>query len=455
MVNIESFLGGLPGVDEVHVNFAAERVTVQYDPAQATTEQMQQVIQAAGYQVQPRQEPGSQETEDREAAVRKAERRSLTLRVIVAAILTLPVLYAGMVGGFISEDLVPSLLDNNWFQLGLITPVMVYAGWLILSRRAADMNSLITIGTLAAFLYSLIVTISPGIFPVDLQEVYYESVGVIITLIMLGRLLEAIAKGGTTEAIRKLIGLQAKTARVMRDGQEIDVPIEAVQIADIVVVRPGEKVSVDGEIIDGRSSLDESMVTGESIPETKGIGDTVIGATINQTGSFRFRATKVGKDTMLAQIIQLVEQTQGSKAPIQRVADLIASYFVPVVMFITVATFVIWFHFGPDPAFTFALVSGVSVLIIACPCALGLATPLSIMVGTGKGAQNGILIRSAEALETAHKLQTLVLDKTGTITRSKPTLTDVIAMGDLNEADLIRLVASAERSSEHPLGRQS
>ena len=288
MVNIESFLGGLPGVDEVHVNFAAERVTVQYDPAQATTEQMQQVIQAAGYQVQPRQEPGSQETEDREAAVRKAERRSLTLRVIVAAILTLPVLYAGMVGGFISEDLVPSLLDNNWFQLGLITPVMVYAGWLILSRRAADMNSLITIGTLAAFLYSLIVTISPGIFPVDLQEVYYESVGVIITLIMLGRLLEAIAKGGTTEAIRKLIGLQAKTARVMRDGQEIDVPIEAVQIADIVVVRPGEKVSVDGEIIDGRSSLDESMVTGESIPETKGIGDTVIGATINQTGSFRF-----------------------------------------------------------------------------------------------------------------------------------------------------------------------
>ena len=354
VVNIESFLGGLPGVDEVHVNFAAERVTVQYDPAQATTEQMQQVIQAAGYQVQPRQEPGSQETEDREAAVRKAERRSLTLRVIVAAILTLPVLYAGMVGGFISEDLVPSLLDNNWFQLGLITPVMVYAGWpihrtgwLILSRRVADMNSLITIGTLAAFLYSLIVTISPGIFPVDLQEVYYESVGVIITLIMLGRLLEAIAKGGTTEAIRKLIGLQAKTARVMRDGQEIDVPIEAVQIADIVVVRPGEKVPVDGEIIDGRSSLDESMVTGESIPETKGIGDTVIGATINQTGSFRFRATKVGKDTMLAQIIQLVEQAQGSKAPIQRVADLIASYFVPVVMFITVATFVIWFHFGP------------------------------------------------------------------------------------------------------------
>ena len=419
VVNVESFLGELPGVDEVHVNFAAERVTVQYDPAQATTEQMQQVIKDAGYQIQPRDEPGSQETEEQEAAVRNAERRNLTLRVIVGAILTLPVLYAGMVGGFISEDLVPALLDNNWFQLGLITPVMVYAGWpvhrtgwQILSKRAADMNSLITIGTLAAFLYSLIVTVSPGLFPDDLQEVYYESVGVIITLIMLGRLLEAIAKGGTTEAIRKLIGLQAKTAQVMRDGQDMDIPIEAVQIGDIVVVRPGEKVPVDGEIIEGRSTLDESMVTGESIPVTKGPGDTVIGATFNQTGSFRSRAVKVGKDTMLAQIIQLVEQAQGSKAPIQRVADLIASYFVPTVMFITVATFIVWFQFGPDPAFTFALVSGVSVLIIACPCALGLATPLSIMVGTGKGAQNGILIRSAEALETAHKLQTLVLDKT-------------------------------------------
>ena len=460
VVNIESFLGDLPGVDKVQVNFAAERVTVQYDPAQATTEQMQQVIQDAGYQIQPREEPGSHETEDKEAAVRKTERRNLSLRVILGAILTLPVLYAGMVGGFISQDLVPALLTNNWIQLGLITPVMVYAGWpihrtgwQILAKRAADMNSLITIGTLAAFIYSLVVTVSPGVFPEGLRDVYYESVGVIITLIMLGRLLEAIAKGGTSEAIRKLIGLQAKTALIIRDGQEIDVPIEAVQIGDIVVVRPGEKVPVDGEITEGRSSLDESMVTGESIPVTKGTGDTVIGATINQTGSFRFRATKVGKDTMLAQIIRLVEQAQGSKAPIQRLADLIASYFVPAVMFLTVATFVVWFLFGPDPAFTFALVSGVSVLIIACPCALGLATPLSIMVSTGKGAQNGILIRSAEALETAHKVGTLVLDKTGTITRGEPTLTDVIAMGDLEETDLIRLVASAERSSEHPLGQ--
>ncbi|HJX12149.1 MAG TPA: heavy metal translocating P-type ATPase, partial [Dehalococcoidales bacterium] len=254
-------------------------------------------------------------------------------------------------------------------------------------------------------------------------------------------------------AIRKLIGLQARTARVVRDGKEEDIPIEQVQLGDIVVVRPGEKVPVDGEIIEGRSTLDESMVTGESIPVTKAKGDTVIGATINQTGAFRFKATKVGKDTMLAQIIQLVEQAQGSKAPIQRLADLIASRFVPAVVFIAIGTFIVWFNFGPTPAFIFALVNAVAVLIIACPCALGLATPLSIMVGTGKGAQNGILIRSAEALEIAHKLNTLVLDKTGTITRGEPALTDVVPADKVDADELLRLVASAERSSEHPLGQ--
>jgi Cu+-exporting ATPase len=290
------------------------------------------------------------------------------------------------------------------------------------------------------------------VLPEDLREVYYEAVGVIITLILLGRLLEAMAKGGTSEAIRKLIGLQAKTARVVRDGEEEDIPIEQVQFGDIVVVRPGEKVPVDGEIIEGRSTLDESMVTGESLPVTKAEGDAVIGATINQTGAFRFKATKVGADTMLAQIIRLVDQAQGSKAPIQRLADLIASRFVPAVIFIAIGTFVVWFNLGPAPAFIFALVNAVAVLIIACPCALGLATPLSIMVGTGKGAQNGILIRSAEALETAHKLQTVVLDKTGTITRGQPSLTDIVVTGELGESELLRLVASAERSSEHPLG---
>ncbi|MCJ7558045.1 MAG: copper-translocating P-type ATPase, partial [Gammaproteobacteria bacterium] len=410
--------------------------------------------------VSVRSQPGAQETEDKEAAERSAERKDITQRLIVAAILTIPVIFAAMTHEFFNPTWLPEFLLNRWLQLALITPVMVYAGWpihrtgwLTLRHRTADMNTLITIGTIAAFAYSLVVTIAPDVLPEDLRAVYYEAVGVIITLILLGRLLEAIAKGGTGEAIRKLIGLQAKTARVVRDGKEEDIPIEQVQMGDIVIVRPGEKVPVDGEIVEGRSTLDESMVTGESLPVTKGEGDTVIGATINQTGAFRFKATKVGKDTMLAQIIQLVEQAQGSKAPIQRLADLIASRFVPIVIFIAIATFIVWFNFGPTPAFIFALVNAVAVLIIACPCALGLATPLSIMVGTGKGAQNGILIRSAEALETAHKLNTLVLDKTGTITKGQPSLTDMVPMDGNNADEVLRLVASAERSSEHPLGQ--
>jgi len=365
-----------------------------------------------------------------------------------------------MVGDFLKPSWMPSILVNPWFQLGLIVPVMFYTGWpihrtgwLTLLHRTADMNTLITVGTIAAFGYSLVVTIAPTVLPEDLREVYYEAVGVIITLILLGRLLEARAKAGTSEAIRKLIGLQAKTARAVRDGREVDVPVEQVEVDDVIVVRPGEKVPVDGVIVSGRSTLDESMVTGESIPVSKAEGDEVIGATINQTGSFRFRATKVGKDTMLAQIIRLVEQAQGSKAPIQRLADIVASYFVPVVIFIAMATFVIWFNFGPSPAFIFSLTAAVAVLIIACPCALGLATPLSIMVGTGKGAQNGILIRSAEALETAHKLDTLILDKTGTITQGKPSLTDVATTNGMKDVELLRLVASVERSSEHPLGQ--
>jgi len=324
-------------------------------------------------------------------------------------------------------------------------------GWLTLRHRAADMNSLITIGTIAAFGYSLLVTLAPSLVPESVREVYYEAVGVIVTLILLGRLLEVRAKAGTGEAIRKLIGLQARTATLIRDGEEIEVPVEEVLPGDVVLVRPGERVPVDGVIVDGRSTLDESMVTGESIPVEKTAGDTVIGATINQTGAFRFEATKVGADTMLSQIIKLVEQAQGSKAPIQRLADMVSSYFVPAVMFIAVATFATWFVFGPSPAFTLALVAAVAVLIIACPCALGLATPLSIMVSTGKGAEHGILIRSAESLETAHKIDTIVLDKTGTITRGEPALTDVVTADGIDEAELLRLVASAEQSSEHPL----
>lgn len=459
-VNIETALSSLPGIDDIKVNFGAERITARYDPAQITPEKMQEIIQNTGYKVSVRSHPGAQETEDKEAAERSAERKDLTRRVIIGAILTLPVMFAVMTHEFFAPAWLPEFLLNRWLQLALITPVMLYAGWpihrtgwLTLRHRTADMNTLITVGTIAAFAYSLVVTTAPGVLPENLRAVYYEAVGVIITLILLGRLLEAIAKGGTGEAIRKLIGLQAKTARVVRDGKEEDIPIEQVQMDDIVIVRPGEKVPVDGEIIEGRSTLDESMVTGESLPVTKGEGGTVIGATINQTGAFRFKATKVGKDTMLAQIIQLVEQAQGSKAPIQRLADLIASRFVPIVIFIAIGTFIVWFNFGPTPALIFALVNAVAVLIIACPCALGLATPLSIMVGTGKGAQNGILIRSAEALETAHKLNTLVLDKTGTLTKGQPSLTDLVPV-DGNDADeLLRLVASAERSSEHPLGQ--
>ncbi len=459
-VNIETALKDLPGMDDVKVNFGAERITARYDHEQVLPEQMQQIIEDTGYKVHRRDEPGTPETEDREATERRAERKDLTRRVIFGAILSAPVVFAVMTSEFFDAPWMPSILLNHWFQLALITPVMFYTGWpihrtgwLILRHRTADMNALITIGTMAAFGYSLVVTAAPGVLPESLRQVYYEAVGVILTLILLGRLLEAIAKGGTGEAIRKLIGLQAKTARVVRNGQEEDIPIEQVQISDIVVVRPGEKIPVDGEIIEGRSTLDESMVTGESLPVTKGEGDTVIGATINQTGAFHFEATKVGKDTMLSQIIRLVEQAQGSKAPIQRLADLIASRFVPVVIFIAIGTFVVWFNFGPTPALIFALVNAVAVLIIACPCALGLATPLSIMVGTGKGAQNGILIRSAEALETAHKLNTLVLDKTGTITKGQPSLTDVVAVDGVAEDELLRLVASAERSSEHPLGQ--
>jgi len=457
---IGNAVNAVEGVDRVDVNFGSERVTIAYDPAHTDLPRLRSAIESTGYRVADRPEPGSAETENGEAAARRAEVRDLSRRVVVGALFTLPVLFGVMVGELLNQSWVPGVLMNRWAQLALILPPMFYAGWpihrtgwLSLRHRTAEMNTLITIGTSAAFLYSLIVTFAPGLLPEDLREVYYEAVGVIITLILLGRLLEARAKAGTGEAIRKLIGLQAKTAKVIRNGAETDVPLAEVQVNDTVVVRPGEKVPVDGAIIEGRSTLDESMVTGESVPVDKGPGDTVIGATVNQTGAFRFRASKVGRDTMLAQIIRLVEQAQGSRAPIQRLVDVISSYFVPAVLFIAIVTFMVWFVIGPEPAAIFGLGTSVTVLIIACPCALGLATPLSIMVGTGKGAENGILIRSAEALETAHKLDTVVLDKTGTITRGKPELTDVIAVPGIPEGELLALVASLEKSSEHPLAQ--
>jgi Cu+-exporting ATPase len=460
VATIEGAVSMLPGIDRVEVSLATERVTVTFDPAQVDRARIAEAIEAAGYHVRERTadlEAGAEQ--DQEAAARRAEISDLSRRVLLGTLLTLPVAIAVMAMEVFGATWVPEILMDRWVQLGLIAPVMFYTGWpihrtgwLALNHRSADMNSLITLGTIAAFGYSLVVTLFPNLVPADVREVYYEAVGVIITLILLGRLLEVKAKAGTGEAIRKLLGLQARTARVLRDGTEVEVPVEQVVPGDTVLVRPGEKVPVDGQIIAGNSTLDESMVTGESIPVEKTVGDTVIGATLNATGAFRFRATAVGRDTMLSQIIKLVEQAQASRAPIQRLADLVSSYFVPTVVFIAIATFVTWFLIGPDPALTFGLVAGVSVLIIACPCALGLATPLSIMVGTGKGAEHGILIRSAEALETAHKLGVLVLDKTGTITKGTPALTDVVPLDGVEADGLLRLVASAESVSEHPLG---
>src|SRR5215831_396230 len=406
--------------------------------------------------------PGSEapavDAEAAEAAERRAEIADLTRRVVVGVVLTAPVLFAVMAHEVFKATWVPGVLLNHWVQLALVTPVMFYTGWpihrtgwLALVHRSADMNSLITVGTVAAYGYSVLVTVAPGLVPADVRGVYFEAAGTILTLILLGRLIETRAKAGTGQAIRELLGLQARTARVVRDGAETEIPVENVVVGDEVVIRPGEKIPVDAVVVSGSSAVDESMVTGEPMPVTKRPGDTVIGATINTTGSLRVRAAKVGADTMLAQIIKLVQQAQASKAPIQRLADTVSGYFVPVVMAIAVVTFVVWFTAGPPPALTLALVAAVSVLIIACPCALGLATPLSVMVGTGKGAQAGILIRSAEALETAHKLDTVVVDKTGTITAGRPALAGIRPAGRWSEAELLTLAAAAEADSEHPL----
>src|SRR6266567_573584 len=396
------------------------------------------------------------DAEAAQAAERRAEISDLTRRVIVGAVLTAPVLFAVMASGVFKAGWVPGVLLNHWLQAALITPVMFYTGWpvhrtgwLALSHRSADMNSLITLGTMAAYGYSLVVTLAPGLFPADVRGVYFEAAGVILTLILLGRLIETRAKAGTGQAIRELLGLQARTARVIRHGAETEIPVEDVVAGDEVVIRPGEKIPVDAVVLAGSSAVDESMVTGEPMPAVKRAGDTVVGATINTTGSLRVRVDKVGSDTMLAQIIKMVQQAQASKAPIQRLADAVSGYFVPAVIGIAIVTFAIWFTAGPAPAFTLALVSAVAVLIIACPCALGLATPMSVMVGTGKGARAGVLIRSAEALETACKLDTIVLDKTGTITAGRPALTDVRPAAGFDQARLLALAAAAEADSEH------
>jgi Cu+-exporting ATPase len=348
-----------------------------------------------------------------------------------------------------------------WSLLGLITlPVMLWSGsqfytgmWSALKHRSANMHTLIAIGISAAFLYSVVAVAFPQLFPSEaLAEVFWDVTAVVVALVVLGMALEVKAKGRTSEAIKKLIGLQARTARVVRDGKETDLPVEEVVVGDTVVVRPGEKIPVDGEVLEGSSAVDESMITGESIPVEKHTGDEVIGATLNKTGSFKFRATKVGKDTALANIIRMVQDAQGSKAPIARVVDKVSGYFVPAVMILATIAFVVWYNIGPEPRIIYATIVLVTTLIIACPCALGLATPTSLTVGIGKGAENGILIRSGDALQTAQRLDAIVLDKTGTITKGEPALTDVAAAPGFEDAEVLRLAASLERGSEHPLG---
>ena len=460
--SIEEAISNVPGVAECNVNFGAEQVAIKYNPRRTSIEDIQNAVKSAGYSSYSLQKEMVTGEDDAEKAARKQESRDLKLKIIVGGVISLILIFGSlpMMTG-LQLPFIPTWLHNPWLQLILTTPVQFWCGyrfyigaWKAFKRHAATMDTLIALGTSAAYFYSLFATVFSDFFLNQglMPEVYYETAAVVITLILLGQWFENRARGQTSEAIRQLMGLQAKDARVIRDGREIDLPINEVQIADIILVRPGEKIPVDGEIISGSSTIDEAMVTGESIPVKKQPGDEVIGATINKTGSFKFKATRVGTDTVLAQIVQLVQNAQGSKAPIQRLADRVTGWFVPVVIAIAITTFVLWFTIMGNVSL--ALITTVGVLIIACPCALGLATPTSVMVGTGKGAENGILIKGAESLELAHKLQTIVLDKTGTITAGKPTVTNyttVKATGNDAELKLLRLVAAVERNSEHPL----
>ena len=453
---IEKSLKNIEGVSEANVNLVTEKATVEYDSSKTTDDKLISAVANAGYKAFIKEELQS---EDKERAEKQKELKDLKFRVVVSLTLGALVLW----GGFPAlMDTAPAILKSFWIQLILATPVQFWAGWIFyratipaLKHRTANMDTLVVIGTTVAYGYSAFVTAFPqvvqriGIEPMP----YFDVATIIIGLILLGRYFEARAKAGTSEAIKKLIGLQAKTARVVRDNKEIDIPITEVVMGDLIRVRPGEKIPVDGVIAEGDSAVDESMITGESMPVDKKIGDTVVGATINKSGSFVFKATKVGQETMLAQIIKLVEEAQGSKAPIQRLADLVSSYFVPIVIMLAIATFVVWNNFGPEPALLYAILNTVAVLIIACPCAMGLATPTAIMVGTGKGAEHGILIKDAESLEIAHKVKTIIFDKTGTLTKGEPSVTDVVSFNDGKENDVLQYAASLEKFSEHPVAR--
>ena len=438
------------------MNLATEKAKIEYIPSEIRLKEITKTIEQAGYKVL--EIPPEKELEDMEGILRRREYKLLRTKFSVGLILGAVIFLGSMRHWF---PWVPSILNNFFILWAIASPVQFWIGWQFyrgawgaFKHRNADMNTLIAVGTSAAYFYSVAATLFPSFFESGgiRPEVYFDTSSMIIVLILLGKLLEARAKGQTSEAIKKLIGLQPKTARVIREKKETDIPVEEVLVGDVVLVRPGEKIPVDGVIKDGKSSVDESMITGESIPVKKEPGNEVIGATINKTGSFKFQATKVGKDTALAQIIKLVQDAQGSKAPIQRLADVISGYFVPIVISIAIATFIIWFNFGPKPTITFSLLNFVAVMIIACPCALGLATPTAVMVGTGKGAEKGVLIKGGESLETAHKLDTIVFDKTGTLTKGEPEITDIITVNSYSEEEILKYTASAEKASEHPLG---
>jgi Cu+-exporting ATPase len=459
---VQDALVSLRGVLSASVNLATEEAVVEYSPAQAGIRDFKRTVKDIGYSVVEVKE--GEDIIEKERLEREREYRGLKIRILVGALLTAPLFLLVFWERLGLSAVVDIPRQTNFLlQLFIQTPVQFWVGRQFYSgafaaarHRTTNMNTLIAVGTSAAYVYSVIATFYPALFEIRgyTAHVYFDTAATIIVLILLGRFFESRARGRTSEAIKRLIGLQAKTARVVMDGEVRDIPISDVEVGHIIVVRPGEKIPVDGIVKEGHSAVDESMLSGEPIPVEKNPGDEVVGATMNKTGSFRFEASKVGRDTVLSNIIKMVQEAQGSKPPIARLADKIASIFVPVVMVIAVLTFIIWFSFGPSPAFTYAFLNFISVLIIACPCALGLATPTSIMVGTGKGAENGILVRGAEALESAHRINTVVFDKTGTLTLGEPVVTDIISerTSQVTGSEMLRYAASAEKGSEHPLG---
>jgi Cu+-exporting ATPase len=451
---LERTLKKVPGVSEAAVNLATEKATIAYDASIATDDAIESAVARVGYTAMVRENLASDDAErlEKENAI-----KILSVRVWVSMISGTLILWGSFPG---LSGTAPAFLQSYFVQLLLAIPVQFWAAWPFyqaavpaLLHRTANMDTLVALGTTVAFGYSVIVTLAPQAVQQAGSEVmpYFDVATIVIALILLGRLMEAKAKGRTSDAIRKLMGLAVKTARVIRDGKELDIPTADVVIGDHIIVRPGEKIPVDGTILEGESSIDEAMITGESMPVDKKKGDAVIGSTINKTGTFTFVAKGVGSKTMLAQIIALVQEAQGSKAPIQRIADRIASYFVPVVMMLAVATFASWYVFGPTPQLLNALLTTVAVLIIACPCAMGLATPTAIMVGTGLAAEHGILIKDAASLETAHNIRAVIFDKTGTLTHGKPEVTDIVPLGQATKQEVLSLAASLEKGSEHSL----